>query len=94
MVTATGILAQGHLDTKVFDEMLMACKGSGSYILFTTRDMYLQDYGYQKRIDELVEEKKWEFVEMLVFNRYDKLGDEVVGRYKKVEVKCFAYRVL
>ena len=74
--------------------MLMSCKGAGSYILFTTRDMYLQDYGYQKRIDELVEEKKWEFVEMVEFDRYDNLGEEQVGRYKKVTVKCFAYRVL
>ena len=37
MITAAGILAQGHLDTKVFDEMIMACKGPGSIIIFTTR---------------------------------------------------------
>lgn len=46
IITATGILAQGHLDSKVFDEMLMACKGPGCLILFTTRDMYLTDFGY------------------------------------------------
>ncbi len=38
MVTATGILAQGHLTSAVFDEMILATKGKGSYIIFTTRD--------------------------------------------------------
>jgi hypothetical protein len=53
MITATGILAQGHLDAKVFDEMIMSSKGTGSYAIFTTRDMYLTDYGYQQKMDEL-----------------------------------------
>ena len=94
MVTAAGILAQGHLDTKVFEEMLMSCKGKGSYIIFTTRDMYLTEYGYQKKIDELIEAGKWKQAEVVEFFRYDKLGDEEVGRYKKVVVKCFAFEVL
>ena len=38
IITAAGIIAQGHLDTKVFDEFLMAAKGPGSLIIFTTRE--------------------------------------------------------
>ena len=45
-------------------------------------------------MDELVAEGKWKLKEMIKFFRYDKLGDEVVGRYQKVEVKCFAYETL
>ena len=54
----------------------MSCKGPGSYIIFTTREVYLKDYGYQKRMDELEAEGKWKIVDKLDFNRYDKLGDE------------------
>lgn len=39
-ITASGILAEGHLDTKVFDEMLIALK-VGGYAIFATRTMYL-----------------------------------------------------
>ena len=44
-ITASGILAEGHLDSKVFDEMLLALK-VGGYAVFATRTMYLTDYGY------------------------------------------------
>lgn len=40
VITASGILAEGHLDNKVFDEMLMALK-TGGYAVFATRTMYL-----------------------------------------------------
>ena len=93
MITAAGILAQGHLDTKVFDEMIMACKGPGSIIIFTTREMYLTDFGYQAKMDELEAQGKWKKLDCLQFERYDKLGDEQIGRYKKVTVMCFAYQI-
>ena len=94
IITASGILAQGHLDTTVFEEMIMSSKGTGSIVIFTTRQMYLTDYGYQAKIDELAAAGRWKFVDCLDFQRYDKLGDEEVGRYKKVDVKCFAFMVL
>ena len=40
VITASGILAEGHLDNKVFDEMLLALK-TGGYAVFATRTMYL-----------------------------------------------------
>ena len=92
VITATGILAQGHLDCKVFDEMIMACKkDKGGIIVFTTRDMYLKDYGYQTRMDELEAEGKWKKLDEITFDRYFNLNDEVLGRWKKVDIKCFAY---
>jgi len=53
-VTAVGILAEGHLDNKVFDEMLLALK-TGGYAIFATRTMYLTEYSYGERIKELEE---------------------------------------
>jgi SAM-dependent methyltransferase len=40
IITASGILAEGHLDNKVFDEMLLALK-TGGCAIFATRTMYL-----------------------------------------------------
>ena len=72
----------------------MATKGPGSLIIFTTREQYLTDFGYGKKMDELEADGKWKKVKELDFYRYDKLGDEVIGRYKKSLVKCFGYQVL
>lgn len=50
MITAAGILAEGHLMCEVFDEMIHALKQHG-YAIFTTREMYLDKYGYGAYID-------------------------------------------
>ncbi len=88
-ITAAGILAEGHLGPEVFDEMLLSLKPNG-YAIFTTRTMYLEQYGYGKRMDEIEKEGRWKKVKEVTFTRYDKLQEEV-GRYRPVEVKCFAY---
>lgn len=60
-ITASGILAEGHLDNKLFDEMLMALK-VGGYAIFATRTMYLTKYNYIEKINELTETGKWKLV--------------------------------
>lgn len=92
VITASGILAEGHLDNKVFDEMLMALK-TGGYAVFATRTMYLTQYNYIEKINDLVESGKWRLVKEVTFDRYDKL-EETVGRFTKVEAKAFAYQKL
>lgn len=91
-ITASGILAEGHLDNKVFDEMLLSLK-TGGYAIFATRTMYLTQYNYADRIRELTEQGKWKLVKEITFDRYDKIG-EAVGRFSKVEAKAFAYQKL
>lgn len=91
-ITASGILAEGHLDNKVFDEMLMALK-TGGYAIFATRTMYLTKYNYIEKINQLVNDGKWKLVQEVTFDRYDKL-EEAVGRFSKVEAKAFAYQKL
>ena len=92
VVTASGILAEGHLDNKVFDEMLMSLK-VGGFAIFATRTMYLTKYNYVEKIAQLDEDKKWQKVHEITFDRYDQL-DEAVGRFSKVEAKAFAYQKL
>ena len=89
-ITASGILAEGHLDNKVFDEMLLSLK-VGGYAIFATRTMYLTDYDYANKIQELITLGKWKLIKEITFDRYDQLEVEV-GRFKKVEVKAFAFQ--
>jgi predicted TPR repeat methyltransferase len=49
IITASGILAEGHLDNSLFDEMLLALK-TGGYAIFATRTMYLTKYNYVEKI--------------------------------------------
>jgi predicted TPR repeat methyltransferase len=70
VITASGILAEGHLDNRVFDEMLLALK-TGGYAIFATRTMYLTQYDYISKITELTNASKWKLVEELTFDRYD-----------------------
>lgn len=89
-ITAAGILAEGHLDNNVFDEMLLALK-SGGYAIFATRTMYLTQYSYGDKIKELEEQGKWTKVREITFDRYDKI-EEAVGRFSKVEIKGYVYQ--
>jgi predicted TPR repeat methyltransferase len=89
VVTASGILAEGHLDNKVFDEMLMALKPNG-YAIFATRTMYMTKYNYVEKIAQLDNDKRWKLVHEVTFDRYDQL-EESIGRFSKVEAKAFAY---
>lgn len=89
-ITAAGILAEGHLDNNVFEEMLLALKDNG-YAVFATRTMYLEQYSYGQKIKELEEQNRWKLVKEITFDRYDQM-EEVVGRFSKVEIKGFIYQ--
>lgn len=92
VITASGILAEGHLDNDVFDEMLIALK-VGGYAVFATRTMYLTKYNYIERMRSLEADGKWKLVQEWTFDRYDQL-EEAIGRFSKVEAKAFAYQKL
>ncbi len=74
IVTGAGILAEGHLMCEVFDEMLH-CLKQGGHAIFTTRQMYLEKYGYGKAIDELERRGFWRKVKTSTFKRYENIGD-------------------
>ncbi len=92
IITASGILAEGHLDNRVFDEMLLSLK-TGGYAIFALRTMYLTQYNYIDKITELENTGKWKKVDEWTFDRYDKL-EQAIGRFQKVEAKAFAYQKL
>jgi SAM-dependent methyltransferase len=91
-VTASGILADNHLDNSVFEEMLLTLK-KGGVACFATRTEYLTKYGYGPYMKKLVDEGKWKVIDEITFARYDQL-EESVGRFSKTEAKAFAYQKL
>ena len=44
-VVASGLLSEGHVDSKVFEEMML-CLKPGGYAIFTTRTKYLTSLNY------------------------------------------------
>lgn len=70
VITASGILAEGHLDNSVFEEMLIALK-VGGFAVFATRTMYLTQYNYIEKMTELETSKRWKLVKEVTFDRYD-----------------------
>jgi predicted TPR repeat methyltransferase len=88
-ITASGILAEGHLDNSIFDEMMLSLK-TGGFAVFATRTMYLTQYDYASKIEALTTTGIWKLIKEITFDRYDQLEVEV-GRFKKVEVKAFVF---
>jgi len=92
IITAAAILAEGHLMSEVFDEMIHALK-PGGIAIFTTREMYLDKYGYRKAIDELVSRGYWEKVGEKTFQKYQNIEKGTkLGRYETVDVWIYAYK--
>ena len=95
-ISASGILADNHLDNSVFEEMLLALK-VGGIATFTSRVEYLETYGYGAYMEMLEKSGKWEFVDKVEYTKYDKLKGEVgqhFGRFKPTVSQVFAYRKL
>ena len=92
-MTASGILADNHLDCSVFEEMLLALK-KGGIATFATRTEYLEKYKYGPYIEKLAEEGKWKFLTNETFGRYDNMKEETVGRFIPTEAQVFAYQKL
>ena len=66
---------KSHLMSEIFAQMLHALK-QGGHAIFTTREMYLEKYGYGKAIDELEKRGFWKKVKVSTFKRYENIGDE------------------
>ena len=92
-VTASGLLAEGHATSEVFDEMIAVLK-RGGYAIFTSRIEYLEPLKYREGMDARVESDKWEFVKKVAYEKYSKAKDTPMGRFKPVMSEVFVYRKL
>ena len=93
VVSSSGLLAEGHATTDIFEVKLLACK-QGGYIVFTVREEYLETLGYGAKMQELVDAGKMEKIKEVDFLKYQNMKDNPVGRFKPKEQKCFVYKKL
>ena len=89
-MTASGILADNHLDNSVFEEMLLSLK-TGGLAVFATRTEYLEKYAYGPYMKKLEDDGRWKLVKNIKFGRYDS-GKGGVGRFNPTEAQCFCYQ--
>lgn len=96
VATSSGLMAHDHVDGRVLDEKIASLKPDSPhrFVIFTTRESYLETLGYGAKIKELEEAKKLEFVTKKTFTRYGKTEGQEVGRFKPVEVSCFVYKAI
>ena len=92
-VGASGLLAEGHANNTVFDEMLMSLK-VGGIAVFTSRVEYLESLGYQKGIDERIASRKWELVKSEDYEKYSNAKDNPIGRFKPTISRVYAFKKL
>lgn len=94
LVTGAAVLAEGHLGVELFDEMIHSLK-RGGYAIFTTREMYLDKYGYRVAIDELERKGFWKKADEVKFQKYQNIeAGTKIGRFETVDVMCYAYKKL
>ena len=70
----------------------MACK-QGGHIIFAARFSYLGDFWYNETVEELLRDKRWQFIKEETFFKYDKLVENV-GRFSKTPCKVMVFKNL
>lgn len=98
VAVSSGVLAHGHVSAELFDEKIRCLKKIESeddkrYIIFTTREEYLETLGYGEKLSQLEADGKIAYHDKLTFTRYQNTENKEVSRFKPVQVSCFIYQV-
>ncbi len=94
VVTGTAILADGHLMSEVFDDMIQALK-PGGIAVFTTRFENLEKYKYAEGLKLREDKGLWKKIDEDDFKKYHNITDGVeIGHFRAVNCKIFVYQKL
>ena len=66
-ITCVGTFTFGHVNPPALDEMIRICK-TGSLICFTINIGIYEEYGFDKKIKELEDNKSWKIIEFFKSN--------------------------
>ena len=66
-ITCVGTFTYGHVNPPALDEMVRICK-TGSLICFTINIGIYEEYGFDKKIKELEDNKSWKIIEFIKSN--------------------------
>ena len=90
-VTASGLLAEGHATSEVFDEMIFSLK-TGGYAIFTSWVEYLEQLGYKEGMEKHVCSGAWKLVKFVDYEKYSNSKENPVGRFKPVISRVYVYQ--
>ncbi len=96
-VISIGLMTYDHCGPVVLKEKMAVLSPTGAGIIaYTMRPEYMEKLGYQKAFDELVEQKKIEFLGKKEFEGYANQDEENCKdeRFKKHTSCCFVWKVL
>ena len=98
VAVSAGVLAHGHVSAELFDEKIRCLKKIENetdkrYLIFTTREEYLETLGYGDKLKQLEQDGKIEYEDKITFTRYQNTAEKEISRFKPVQVSCFIYRV-
>ena len=97
VAVSAGLLVH-HLPSEILDEKISCLRPKESeddkrYIIFATREVCMEDYGYNKKLKELEDEGKIKFVESFSWTRYENLEKEGIGIFRPLPATCYVYSV-
>ena len=99
VATSSGLMSH-FLSPEVLIDHLKCLKPKESeddkrYIIFATREEFMEKFGYKEKLKELEEEGTYKFIEKFTWTRYEKLLSVggVVGTFKTLEACCYVYSV-
>ena len=97
LAVSVGLLGH-HLPTEVLDEKISCFRPKESeddkrFIIFTTREACMEEYGYNKKLKQLEDEGKVKFVENFSWTKYENLEIESIGMFWPLQKVCYVYSV-
>lgn len=72
VVTCAGVINNNHMDFKIFEEMIMACK-KGGLMVFAARFSYMGSFWFESVIERMEKDNRIKLVDKEEFFKYDKL---------------------
>ena len=97
VAVSVGLLGH-HLPAEVLDEKISCLRPKESedekrFIIFTTREACMEEYGYNKKLKQLEDEGKVKFVENFSWTKYENLETESIGMFWPLQKVCYVYSV-
>ena len=92
-ITASGVMADFHAPSDILLEM-DACLKSGGILTLTTRQVYLEELGYQMIIDDFIDNDQWELISQKEYEKFNKTTEKEVGDWKPIPAVHLTFKKL
>mmetsp|Transcript_7857 Transcript_7857/g.8989 ORF Transcript_7857/g.8989 Transcript_7857/m.8989 type:complete len:227 (-) Transcript_7857:84-764(-) len=92
-ITASGVMADFHAPSDILLEM-NSCLKRGGILTLTTREVYLEDLGYQMIIDDFIDNNEWELMSKRGYEKFNKTSEKKVGDWHPIPAVHLTFKKL